>query len=105
MGWFGRQKNSGDARVAETGVASDLADFLVHATEAGALRHAIDAGVPLTQAELNTPSSVVLASQSGQTLPGAVARLLGQSEAARVADAEMRRTSTEEAGDDRRHEL
>lgn len=103
MGWLGRQRNSGDARTAETGVASDLADFLVHATESRALGDAIDAGMPRTQAELNTPASrVVLALQSGQTSPGRVARLLGKSlsEAADVAGAEMRRSSTEEAGDD-----
>lgn len=45
MSWFGRRKNSGDAR-AETGFAAGLAVFLVHATEGGALRQAIgDANV------------------------------------------------------------
>jgi hypothetical protein len=45
MGWFRRQKHSGDDRAAEIGVASDLAVFLVHATEGGALRQAIDASM------------------------------------------------------------
>lgn len=43
MGWFGRQRNNRSTRTARTGVASDLSDFLVLATEGRALRQAIDA--------------------------------------------------------------
>ena len=43
MGWFRRQKDRASDRAAETSVASDLADFLGHATEGSALRQAIDA--------------------------------------------------------------
>ena len=43
MTWFRRPKGGGDGPAAETYVASDLAEFLVHATEGSALRLAIDA--------------------------------------------------------------
>ena len=45
MRWFRRQKDSASDSAAETAVASDLADFLAHATEGEALRHAVDARV------------------------------------------------------------
>jgi hypothetical protein len=41
MGWVRRWRNRRDAREAQTGIATDLADFLAHATERGALRQAI----------------------------------------------------------------
>ena len=41
MGWVRRLRKRGDAGEAQTGVASDLADFLARATEGGALRQAI----------------------------------------------------------------
>ena len=43
MSWFRRQKDSASDSAAETAVASDLADFLAHATEGEALRQAVDA--------------------------------------------------------------
>lgn len=43
MGWLRRRRLSADQREATPGVASGLADFLVHATERDALRQAIDA--------------------------------------------------------------
>jgi hypothetical protein len=55
MGWFRRQNDSGDDRAAENGVASDLADFLLHATEGRALRQAIDARMlALEEADADT---------------------------------------------------
>ncbi|HSD10363.1 MAG TPA: hypothetical protein VLF14_05245 [Candidatus Binatia bacterium] len=42
---LGRKRESGDDSAATIGVASDLAEFLVQATEGSALRQAIDAGV------------------------------------------------------------
>ncbi len=41
MGWVRRLRNRADAPKAEIGVAADLADFLAHATESGALTQAI----------------------------------------------------------------
>jgi hypothetical protein len=41
MGWVRRLRNRADAPEAEVGVASDLADFVAHATESGALAQAI----------------------------------------------------------------
>jgi hypothetical protein len=49
MGWFRRQNEGGDDRAAENGVASDLARFLVHATEGRALRQAITHACPRSQ--------------------------------------------------------
>jgi hypothetical protein len=45
MTWLRRLRDRGDDRKAEVSVASDLAAFLVQATEENALREAIDAGV------------------------------------------------------------
>jgi hypothetical protein len=45
MTWLGRKTEGGDERAAETSVASELAEFLVQATEESALRQAIDEGV------------------------------------------------------------
>jgi hypothetical protein len=45
MTWLGRRRDGGDDRAAEVSVASDLAEFLVLATEENALRQAIDAGM------------------------------------------------------------
>jgi len=71
MGWFRRQ-NSGDDRAAETGVASDLAEFLVHATEGGALRRAIDARMlALGEADVDTTANDALTGiAAGPTSPG-----------------------------------
>ena len=41
MGWVRRLRNRADAPKSEIGVAADLADFLAHATESGALTQAI----------------------------------------------------------------
>lgn len=41
MGWVRRLRKRADAPKAEIGVAADLADFLTHATERGALAQAI----------------------------------------------------------------
>ena len=77
MGWFRRQKDSANDRAAETGVASDLADFLVHATEGRALRQAIDARMLAPRkAEADTDSQRGTDRHRGRTNePGLVARL------------------------------
>ena len=55
MTWLGRLRDRGDDRAAEVSVASDLAEFLVWATEENALREAIDAGVyELAQADADS---------------------------------------------------
>ena len=55
MRWFRRQKDSASDSAAETAVASDLADFLAHATEGEALRRAVDARLrALTEADADT---------------------------------------------------
>jgi hypothetical protein len=47
MGWVRRLRSRGDVSEAQTGIASDFADFLAHATEGGALTQAIvDASQP-----------------------------------------------------------
>lgn len=45
MTWLGRRRDGGGDRAAEVSVVSDLAEFLVQATEEKALRQAIDAGM------------------------------------------------------------
>jgi len=77
MGWFRRQKDRGDDHAAENGVASDLADFLVHATEGTALRQAIDARVlALGEADADTDGRGGTDRHRGRTNePGFVARL------------------------------
>jgi hypothetical protein len=45
MTWLGRLREGRGDRGAEVSVASDLAEFLVRATEENALREAIDAGM------------------------------------------------------------
>jgi hypothetical protein len=70
MGWFRRQKDSANDRAAETGVASDLADFLVHATEGSALRQAIDA-------RMLAPREVEADTTASEALTGIVAGLTG----------------------------
>jgi hypothetical protein len=73
MGWF-RRRTSGGARNADTGVAADLAEFLVDATEGRALGQAIgDAGVhgdnPTPTAEANdAPTPVVAESETDERI-------------------------------------
>ena len=77
MGWLRRPKDSANGRASETGVASDLAAFLAHATEGGALRQAIDARVlELGQAEADIHGQRLTDRHQGWTNePGLVARL------------------------------
>jgi hypothetical protein len=61
MSWFRRQKDSASDSAAETAVASELADFLAHATEGEALRQAVDARMlALTEADADTGANEAL---------------------------------------------
>ena len=58
MRWFRRLKDSATDSAAETAVASDLADFLAHATEGEALRQAVDERMlALTEADADTEAN------------------------------------------------
>ena len=59
MTWSGRKTDGGDERAVEPSVASELAEFLVQATEENALRQAIDEGVrDLEQADARSTDIV-----------------------------------------------
>ena len=80
MGWFRRQKDSATDHAAETGIACDLAAFLVYATEGRALREAMHARMlALTEADADTDGQRSAdRHRAPDQRPGLVARLPGQ---------------------------